>query len=426
MKKWRVPPAVEDSYLRIAMDNINIQGVQEGRDSVYYYVEYLEKYYPPKFVIDVAYRFAKYPNYTYTLEAQPSDDEYTFDAWEAVLFLREQGFIVKDIRQDTIDLSKKVKIAGNGNIRNIEVIEHFEFVEDKATIDRYADIIDKLIINDLDITANKKYDALKGREFNIPIPQNNDIDEEASSTFTLHYNRTRQQTCFLVRNGDEYYLARNGRGGGYSRGGGFKERHLYYLEHTENRCITIGDENLALVAQFNSPTLIADLKESSYEMDRLLLEMRAPNLTIEELKKKLARMSGDKHKNRLTKVRTFQIYFRALVIAKWQTCPFLELGKKKLLVASHIKPYKDCSNDECRDEYNGIPMTAAYDLLMDKGYISFDLDGKLMVSDQLSSEERERFNLAHFKSQKLIETKHREEFLDFHHKHVFKGKPITL
>jgi len=54
-------------------------------------------------------------------------------------------------------------------------------------------------------------------------------------------------------------------------------------------------------------------------------------------------------------------------------------------IASHIKPWKYSSNEERLDPYNGFLLSPTYDKLFDKGYISFDNKGKIILSSKLDS-----------------------------------------
>lgn len=55
-----------------------------------------------------------------------------------------------------------------------------------------------------------------------------------------------------------------------------------------------------------------------------------------------------------------------------------------MLIASHIKPWSASDLDERVDVNNGLLLCPNHDWLFDKGYISFDTNGKIVVSDDLS------------------------------------------
>jgi len=69
-------------------------------------------------------------------------------------------------------------------------------------------------------------------------------------------------------------------------------------------------------------------------------------------------------------------------------CPVTGIQDERLLVASHIKPWKICTNVERLDPDNGILFSALADRLFDQGLISFADDGGLLISPQLAFSDR--------------------------------------
>ncbi|WP_425289594.1 HNH endonuclease [Spiroplasma endosymbiont of Nebria brevicollis] len=58
-----------------------------------------------------------------------------------------------------------------------------------------------------------------------------------------------------------------------------------------------------------------------------------------------------------------------------------------ILIASHIKPFSQCSNNfEKADNNNGILINPLHDSLFGKGYISFDESGILILSERIKNE----------------------------------------
>ena len=51
-----------------------------------------------------------------------------------------------------------------------------------------------------------------------------------------------------------------------------------------------------------------------------------------------------------------------------------------LLRASHVKPWRNSDHVERLDPANGILLMANIDILFDKGYVSFDDDGRMLTS----------------------------------------------
>jgi hypothetical protein len=89
------------------------------------------------------------------------------------------------------------------------------------------------------------------------------------------------------------------------------------------------------------------------------------------------------------------------------------------LVASHCKPWRDSSNEERLDGENGLLLTPSIDHLFDRGFISFENSGELIISPVahrpslqfMGIETEQIINVGSFSSgQKL--------FLDFHRNQV--------
>ncbi|MEZ5459241.1 MAG: HNH endonuclease signature motif containing protein [Steroidobacteraceae bacterium] len=56
------------------------------------------------------------------------------------------------------------------------------------------------------------------------------------------------------------------------------------------------------------------------------------------------------------------------------------MDRPEYLIASHAKPWRDSSNDERLDGENGLLLTPTVDHLFDRGFISFEGNGRVIVS----------------------------------------------
>ena len=54
-----------------------------------------------------------------------------------------------------------------------------------------------------------------------------------------------------------------------------------------------------------------------------------------------------------------------------------------MLVASHIKPWRSSTNMERLDPNNGLLLLANLDKAFDRGFISFEDNGQIIISTQL-------------------------------------------
>lgn len=89
-----------------------------------------------------------------------------------------------------------------------------------------------------------------------------------------------------------------------------------------------------------------------------------------------------------------------------------------VLIASHIKPFIKSNDFEAYDVNNGILLSRNFDSLFDLGYITFDTDGKVIVSAQVSEEVKVYISKYQLDS-KFINPK-RLEYLDYHRNNVFR------
>jgi len=89
---------------------------------------------------------------------------------------------------------------------------------------------------------------------------------------------------------------------------------------------------------------------------------------------------------RLVRQRIGQDAFRHAMMDYWGgTCAVTGINVPQVLRASHAKPWAECSSDAERlDVFNGFLLSANLDALFDKFLISFDADGKILISRLLT------------------------------------------
>lgn len=92
-------------------------------------------------------------------------------------------------------------------------------------------------------------------------------------------------------------------------------------------------------------------------------------------------------KELLISARIGQHKYRKDLIELWEKCSVSKCKMTDILIASHIKPWNESSNEEKLDPYNGLLLLPNYDKLFDKHLISFDDDGRIIISPQIKKEE---------------------------------------
>ena len=92
--------------------------------------------------------------------------------------------------------------------------------------------------------------------------------------------------------------------------------------------------------------------------------------------------------------RVGQGYYRECVIDQWGgQCPLTGISRLEILIASHIVPWKDATDEERLDPNNGILLSPNVDALFDRHLISFGDDGQMLLSKDISQEDLQRLGI---------------------------------
>jgi hypothetical protein len=79
--------------------------------------------------------------------------------------------------------------------------------------------------------------------------------------------------------------------------------------------------------------------------------------------------------------------YRKSIIHRWDyQCAVTGFDKLEVLIASHIVPWAESTNNERLDVNNGILLSPTYDALFDRHLISFDHTGRIILSDGIESQ----------------------------------------
>jgi hypothetical protein len=123
------------------------------------------------------------------------------------------------------------------------------------------------------------------------------------------------------------------------------------------------------------------------------------------------------------KIRIGQSSFRNDLLKSLKKCPITQIDEKKLLIASHIKPWIHSNSKERLDKYNGFLLSPLCDKLFDKGIglITFTIEKEVLISKRLSAENRDRLSVKNREYIADLPINGREEFLEYHRKYIFQG-----
>jgi predicted restriction endonuclease len=101
---------------------------------------------------------------------------------------------------------------------------------------------------------------------------------------------------------------------------------------------------------------------------------------------RLREVPSSTERDALTKARLGQGLFRHRVAEREPACRVTGLTRQQFLVASHIKPWRDCDNREQHDGANGLLLSPHVDKLFDRHWISFDAGGQLICEHEAAGE----------------------------------------
>jgi hypothetical protein len=122
--------------------------------------------------------------------------------------------------------------------------------------------------------------------------------------------------------------------------------------------------------------------------------------------------------DRITKARVGQGKFREELIEIWGCCPITKCDEKSLLRASHIKPWRSCEPGEHLDPNNGLLLIANFDVLFDQGFISFDQNGKIIISKMLTNNAKKAAKV--HGGIKLELARDHQKFMEYHRTIILK------
>lgn len=108
-------------------------------------------------------------------------------------------------------------------------------------------------------------------------------------------------------------------------------------------------------------------------------------------------------------------------------CRLTGVDRIEHLRASHCKPWRDASNAERLDGENGMLMTPDADHLFDRGFISFENDGSLLVSPVVHVPSMQRMGIDPDVIKNVgVFSSGQKAYLDYHRDYVFLQAKLGL
>ncbi|NEQ96456.1 MAG: hypothetical protein F6K30_06995 [Cyanothece sp. SIO2G6] len=111
--------------------------------------------------------------------------------------------------------------------------------------------------------------------------------------------------------------------------------------------------------------------------------------------------------------------FKRSLIQYWQGCSVSSYKQIEVLRASHIKPWRCSSNVDRLNVFNGLLLLPNLDACFDSGLISFDDDGRVIISRKLDKSTMSHLGITLKLKLLRVEEKHKV-FLSFHRDNIFR------
>jgi len=136
----------------------------------------------------------------------------------------------------------------------------------------------------------------------------------------------------------------------------------------------------------------------------------SPNVQFEIFKPNETEKSG------LVITRVGQGAYRKSILHRWEyQCAVTKFDDVRVLIASHIVPWRDASDEQRLDVDNGILLSPTYDALFDRHLITFDnRSGMIILSGQIEKKSFLKIGVTGKERLRKISGGNRE-YLDIHH-----------
>lgn len=162
--------------------------------------------------------------------------------------------------------------------------------------------------------------------------------------------------------------------------------------------------------------LISDL--NIYQVDQEQLELSIDDVRRTE-RNTLVPIIAETESEVKTKIRLGQQKFRKYLTPLWDhKCALCSIDLPELLRASHSKPWKDSTNEERLDPYNGVLLCCNHDAMYDKGLIAFDGQGRLHISSLIIEADYVKYNI--IPKMKIARHEENKHYFKWHKRNVFK------
>jgi putative restriction endonuclease len=171
----------------------------------------------------------------------------------------------------------------------------------------------------------------------------------------------------------------------------------------------------------------SSVADVGHETRKIEKDSPAPERDIEEWERRVETKIvadgaiAETEKTALVLARRGQGQYRTNVRSIERACRITRVERMEHLIASHVQPWRDSSNEQRLDGENGLLLTPTVDHLFDKGFISFEDSGQLIVSPvadrdslkRMGIDTENRVNVGTFSQGQRF-------YLDFHRENILR------
>lgn len=125
-------------------------------------------------------------------------------------------------------------------------------------------------------------------------------------------------------------------------------------------------------------------------------------------------------RNMIVRARIGQGIFRERIIQKYHKCIVTGIDDARLLIASHIKPWRSSDNSERLSSENGLLLSPLYDKLFDSGLITFDDSFNMIISEDISEHNRAKIVSQRSSGQHYAMSTELKRNLEYHRDIIFR------
>ena len=175
------------------------------------------------------------------------------------------------------------------------------------------------------------------------------------------------------------------------------------------------------------PKLLGELLIKLLGAEALAIKDQLRESVLDEINKDISQSEilstsslGSCEKQQLVKARRGQGAFKNNVCRVESGCRITGVSNPLRLIASHIKPWVESSNEEKLDGHNGLLLAPHVDHLFDRGFISFADTGELLVSDAIEPGIMEAWGIEQAECQAFLPEQC--VYLQYHREHVMKKR----